>query len=351
MHKFNYSFLSDELLPASLVNLVSNIHALKDVTHIRKEKNENVFLELEASAKILSIKSSNEIEGIVTTDKRILEIVTKNSSPLNHDEADIAGYRDVFNLIYSEYENLNFSQDNILHFHKILMSLTQDKEGGQYKTQDNVVAEIDINGNYSVRFRPVSFKETPFAMEQLELSYLDAISNYKINKLLLIPCVILDFLCIHPFLDGNGRISRLLSLLLLYKNGFDVGKYISFENQINKYKDLYYDALKISSANWHTNQNNYFPFIQNFLTALIICYKELDSRFEKASTKRILKQERIKESILESIVPISKKELALLHPDISVTTIESILSKMLKEGQIEKIGSARNIKYIKVNIK
>ncbi len=200
-----------------------------------------------------------------------------------------------------------------------------------------------------MRYRPLPANKTKEAMKLLELGFLDAYSNPNINKLLLIPCLILDFLCIHPFHDGNGRISRLLSLLLLYKEGFDVGKYISFEQQINKYKDLYYDALKESSINWNKNKNDYFPFMKNFLSMLYMCYKELDNRFNVLSNKSPSKYERIERTILESLKPLSKKEISLINPDISPTTIEAVLSKMLKENKIKKIGASRNTKYFRID--
>ena len=184
-------------------------------------------------------------------------------------------------------------------------------------------------------------------MEQLELAYLEARSNANINQLLLIPCVILDFLCIHPFRDGNGRMSRLLSLLLLYKNGYDAGKYISFEEQINNYKAYYYEALKESSAGWHTNENDYVPFIQNFLSMLYMCYKELDKRFAVLHGKRITKKARVEATVLNSLTPISKAEIGKILPDVSPTTVEAVLGAMVREGSIKKIGSARNVRYIK----
>ncbi|MEG2081566.1 MAG: Fic family protein, partial [Oscillospiraceae bacterium] len=166
--------------------------------------------------------------------------------------------------------------------------------------------EVDADGNRKVRFRPTPAEETAKAMEQLELAYMDARGNASINQLLLIPCVILDFLCIHPFRDGNGRMSRLLSLLLLYKNGFDAGKYVSFEEQINEYKTYYYESLKQSSIGWDTNENSYFPFIENFLSTLFMCYKELDKRFAVVQGKRITKKARVEATILNSLTPMSK---------------------------------------------
>ena len=186
---------------------------------VRKEEYTQIFTELEAVAKVQSIKSSNAIEGIVTSDERIAAIVNQNSAPLNHNEAEIAGYRDALNEIHLGFEHIDFRERDILRLHEIMMSFAGYEYGGQYKTDDNVILEIDADGNRRVRFRPTPADETPKAMEQLELAYMEARSDANINQLLLIPCVILDFLCIHPFRDGNGRMSRLLSLLLLYKTG------------------------------------------------------------------------------------------------------------------------------------
>ena len=250
MHRFDYTFLDNGLLPAKLVNLTSAISSLKTMAGVRKESFAKVFTELEAVARVQSVKSSNAIEGIVTSDERIAAIVNQNSAPLNHDEAEIAGYRDALNAIHTDHAHMDFQQRDILRLHSMLMSIAGYEYGGQYETDDNVILEIDSEGNRRVRFRPTPAEETAQAMEQLELAYLAARDDANINQLLLIPCVILDFLCIHPFRDGNGRMSRLLSLLLLYKNGYDAGKYVSFEEQINNYKAFYYDALKQSSDGW-----------------------------------------------------------------------------------------------------
>ena len=295
-------------------------------------------------------KSSNAIEGIVTSDQRIVEIVNRSSAPMNHNEAEIAGYRDALNTVHTSYEHLDFRQRDILGLHNVLMSAAGYEYGGQYKTNDNVILEVDADGNRRVRFRPTPAEETTEAMEQLELAYLDAKNNANINQLLLIPCVILDFLCIHPFRDGNGRMSRLLSLLLLYKNGFDAGKYISFEEQINKYKAYYYDALKQSSTGWDTNENDYFPFIQNFLSTLYMCYKELDQRFAVLHGKKVTKKARIEATLMGSLTPMSKAEICAIHPDVSPTTVEAVLGEMVKDGRIKRIGAARGTRYIRNEI-
>lgn len=347
MRKFDYGFLDNGLLPANLVNITSSIYSLRMAAEMRKEKYNTVFTELEAVARVQSVKSSNAIEGIITSDKRIADIVNNSSAPLNHDEAEIAGYRDALNMIHAGYNHMNFCVKDILLLHEAMMSPSGDVLAGKYKQTNNVIVEVDSTGNRRVRFRPVPADETAAAMEQLEFAYLDACSNFHINQLLLIPCVILDFLCIHPFRDGNGRMSRLLSLLLLYKNGFDAGKYISFEEQINKYKDLYYDALQRSSTGWDTNSNDYFPFMQNFLSTLYMCYKELDRRFAVVHDQKVTKSARIEATVLGSLIPMSKAEICAIHPDISPTTVEAVLGKMVKDGQIRRIGASRGARYVR----
>ena len=347
MHQFDYSFLDNGMIPAGLFNIATDIYSLRTMASERKEQFTEIFTELAEIAKVQSVKSSNAIEGILTTDERINAIVRQNSAPLNHNEAEIAGYRDALNAIHTDHAHMDFRQRDILRLHEMLMAIAGYEYGGQYKTDDNVILEVDADGNRRVRFRPTPADETAEAMEQLELAYMDARDDANINQLLLIPCVILDFLCIHPFRDGNGRMSRLLSLLLLYKNGYDAGKYVSFEEQINKYKAFYYEALKQSSDGWADNQNTYFPFIENFLSTLYMCYKELDKRFAVVHGKKITKKARIEATVLNSLTPLSKAEICQILPDVSPTTVEAVLGAMVKDGSIKRIGSARASRYIK----
>ncbi len=346
MHRFDYSFLDNGMLPAGIVNLTATISAFKALSGERREKNKKVYTELEAIARVQSVKSSNAIEGIVTTDARIKEIVDGNSAPLNHNEAEIAGYRDALDDIHKHHGELAVNEDTILHIHQVLLGMIGEAHGGKYKAEDNLIMAVDAAGRRSVRFRPVSAAETKDAMEQLVFAYMEARNNPRVNQLLLVPCVILDFLCIHPFNDGNGRVSRLLSLLLMYKNGYDVGKYVSFEEQINDAKDAYYDALYESSQGWHENKNSYIPFMENFLVTLYKCYKELDKRFSTINGKLIPKKQRVEQTVLHSILPVSKAEICDILPDVSVTTVEAVLGKMVREGTIKKLGQARNTKYV-----
>ena len=346
MKRFDYSFLEKGLLPAGLVNVVSAIAELRARERLLKESYPDVFTRLVSIAKVQSVKGSNAIEGIVTSEQRVNEIVNQNSAPLNHNEAEIAGYRDALNLIHENHDSLDIRERDILRLHEIMLSYAP-VNGGSYKQSDNVIMEMNAAGQRRVRFAPTPANETTAAMEQLVLAFMDARSNYSVNQLLLIPCFVLDFLCIHPFADGNGRMSRLLSLLLLYKNQFYAGKYISFEEQINKGKWDYYEALRLSSEGWHENANSYFPFIENFVATLLYCYKELDKRFAVVRAKKVTKLERVEATVLNSLLPISKLEVCYILPDVSPTTVEAALAAMVRNGIVDKVGSGKNTKYIR----
>ena len=348
MHIFDYSFLKNGFLPADLVNVTSSIASLKTMSEYRKSDYSQVFTELEKIAKVQSVKSSNAIEGIVTTDERIRQIVNQGSNPLNHDEAEIAGYRDVLSSIHQHYAEIDFTEQNILSLHRDLYALTNYDSSGRYKTEDNIILETNAKGINQVRFRPVSAADTKTAMEQLILAYTAANSDMQINRLLLIPCVILDFLCIHPFRDGNGRMSRLLSLLLLYRSGYDVGRYVSFEERINEYKSWYYQALHDSSAEWHDSHNDYSPFIQHFLSTLYQCYAELDKRFAVVNSRKVTKTQRIEATVLNSLIPISKSDICHVLPDVSPTTVEAVLGQMVRNGIITTVGAGRATKYVRI---
>ena len=346
MHIFDYTFLKDDLLPAQLVSLASNISMLKVMSAVRKQENESAFAKLEETAKIESIKASNAIEGIVTTDQRIRALVG-GSAPLNHTEAEIAGYRDVLNEVHTNFSVHDFRESDIRAFHAQMMRLADPASDGSYKTDDNVIAERMSDGRRIVRFSPTSAVDTPEEMQQLVLAYAQARDDAAINKLLLIPCVILDFLCVHPFADGNGRLSRLLTLLLLYRNGFDAGKYISFEGVVNTRKTEYYAALKESSEGWSENRPRYFPFMVDFLTTLYVCYSELDKRFASVNAAKTTKKSRIESTVLNAFTPLSKADICGILPDVSPTTVDAVLGEMVRGGRIRRLGAGRASKYIR----
>ena len=347
MHKFDYSFLKNMMVSSNLLSLSNIIIDLKNKSEIKEEENPKLFIKLKEKSRIESIKASNEIEGIYTTEKRFTELIEKNMKPLSHDEEEILGYKNVYDLITNNYEYLNINEETILRFHSMLLEARFGVEKGAYKKDDNLIVEYDKDGNRKIKFRPVLASDTKENMKELILAYNIARNDSDINKFLLIPCFIVDFLSIHPFSDGNGRTSRLLTILLLYKSGFNICKYISFEKVINKYKWNYYDALEKSQKNWHENNNDYTPFIINFIQTLYQCYKELNEKFIDEKLGKKSKKEKVKIVILESIVPISKMDICDKLPDVSITTIELVLKELIDTKIIRKIGTYRDAKYIK----
>ena len=349
MHKFTYEFLKDKTITSDLFSLSNIITDLRSKTNERKGLNKALFEKLETIAIKESVKGSNAIEGIFTTEQRIKEIIENNSEPLTHNEEEIAGYHDAIKFVKDNYEFLSFDEETIKTIHRMLVSRHIGYEqGGKYKTSDNVIAEKNPDGTIKrVIFVPTKAKDVERVMKDFCLAYQVARDDYGIPALILIPCVIVDFLSIHPFSDGNGRVSRLLTLLLLYKEGYDIGKYISFENQINLFKGNYYDVLERSQNQWHESNNTYYPFIEFTFQILYQCYKEINRRFIVTKSGKEKKNERIEAVILNSIVPISKSDIQELLPDVSITTIESVLAKLLKANTIYKIGTYKNAKYLK----
>lgn len=347
MRKYDYTFLKKDI-PGNIVGLTDIISDLKGKEEFRKLQYKETFESLRKKAVIESVKASNAIEGIVTTDSRIRDIVA-GAMPITHDELEISGYKDALNLIHTEYKNIDIEEDTICMFHKMIEEHTNTDTAGKYKKNNNYIMEYNADGLRRVRFKPVSAKETSDSMEQMILAFYEARQDSEISPLLLIPCFILDFLCIHPFTDGNGRISRLLTVLLLYSFGYDIVRYISFENKINNYKDNYYDALEQSSVLWHEGKNDYVPFVVNFLQMLYRCFKDLDDSFMEISLKKAKKSERVESVLLSAIVPVSKQDIVKKLPDVSAKTVELVLGKMVKENRIVKIGSYKDARYMRKN--
>jgi len=344
MRIFDYSFLKVLTVNMDLLNTVSMIESLKERDSNRIVQFPTTYSNMESAARIQSVFGSNAIEGIFTSDDRLKDICMKKVEPKGHSENEIAGYRDALDLVHSEYRSLDIDLPTIRMLHRITLSYTKEG-GGEWKTVDNIIGSRNADGSISVVFRPMSAEDTPEAMEQLILAYRLAIQDSEINRLFLIPCFIQDFLSIHPFLDGNGRTSRLLSLLLLYKEGYDVGKYVSFENMTYRNRPEYYRSLSRSSKDWMEGKNDYMPFIRNFLGILLLCYKELDRRFATAVGAKTNKTSRIEYAVMNSLLPISKRELCENLPDISEAMVANVLRRLLEEGKIEKVGSGPATRY------
>ena len=332
----------------NIINLISKIHEYKGKQSYLLDTKKETLDTLLNIAKIQSTSSSNKIEGISTTDKRINEIVNQKLEPKNRNEEEIAGYRDVLSLIHENYEFIDINNNTILQLHKNLYKYTGYSYGGKFKNTQNYIEELNEEGEKKIRFTPLSPIETPIAIEELCYNYNKLVSNENYDLLVLIPIFILDFVSIHPFNDGNGRMSRLLTLLLLYKANYLVGKYISIEKIIEDTKDSYYDTLQKSSINWHNNENDYSYFVEYYLGIILNAYKEFTSRVDVIENKKT-SYERIINIFKENIVPIDKSYIISKCPDLSETTIERNLNKLLKEDKIIKISGGRYTKYKWIN--
>ena len=347
MREFIFQLHISSLMKPDIVNLISSIHEYKGKQELFIEAQPDILNALLEIAKIQSTGASNRIEGIYTSDARLEELVRLKAEPRNRFEREIAGYSEVLSTIHENYEYIVPRPNVILQLHRDLYSFSGSSNGGHYKNNDNIIEEVDIDGSHRMRFKPLPAFETPEAMERLCSDIIKSLDQGEIDPLLLIPMFILDFLCIHPFNDGNGRMSRLLTLLLLYREGYIVGKYISLEMIIEKSKESYYDMLLESSVNWHEGQSDYAPFVKYYLGVILNAYKEFSSRVEHLRGKGMNKAGRIRNLFANKVGKLSKAEIAALCPDISVTTIEKTLGDLLREEYIIKVGVGRSTAYIR----
>lgn len=346
MERFDYTRIVHDLLTADIVNLLTAIHEHKGQQNLFIESRADILDNLLEIAKIQSTEASNRIEGIFTSDRRIVEIVKEKSAPRNRNESEIAGYRDVLALIHENYDAIPLKPNLILQLHRDLYAYSPLSNGGRYKMTDNVIGETDELGNQVVRFRPLSAVETPAAMDDLCAALEGEINKGVIDPLLLLPLFILDFLCIHPFRDGNGRMSRLLTLLLLYQSGYIVGKYISIEMLIEKSKETYYEALQASSVGWHNAGNDYKPFARYTLGVVLNAYRELSKRMEYLTTGNLSKPERVAAVLRDRPGKLTMEQIQAFCPDISYSTISKTLNTLIKEGKVQKVSGGRYTQYV-----
>ena len=346
MRSFNYDNKWDKLLTPDIVALLTQIHEFKGEQSLFIEAKADTLTQLVEVAKIQSTEASNKIEGIYTTDDRLKAIVKDKTTPKTRNEREIAGYRDVLNTIHESHDNIPLRPNIILQLHRDLYKFEGYDIGGKYKAADNIIEEEDSEGNKYVRFLPMAAWETPEAIRNLCDEYDKALSKGTIDPLLLIPMFILDFLCIHPFNDGNGRMSRLLTLLCLYRAGYIVGKYISIEHLIEKTKESYYECLQASSAGWHEDENDYEPFVKYMLGIVVAAYRDFMERVNMLITSNLSKPERIAKLIESTFGEITKSEIMEKCPDISQITVQRALYDLLSEEKIIKIGGGRYTKYV-----
>ena len=348
VRNFDYKQVPEQLLTPEIVQMIASIHEHKGRQELFLEANIDELKTLLEVALIQSTGASNRIEGIYTSDKRLEELVSQKAEPRNRSEQEIAGYREVLATIHESYEYIVPRPNMILQLHRDLYSYSQSSKGGNYKNSDNVIAETDAEGHQKARFIPVPAFQTAEAVEELCNQFLEAWETERIDRLLLIPMFVLDFLCIHPFNDGNGRMSRLLTLLLFYKAGYIVGKYVSMEMLIEKTKETYYEALQDSSTGWHENENSYEPFAKYYLGIILKAYNEFEGRVEHLKNRSLSKPERIKLIIEQKVGKITKKEIMEICPDISKVTVERTLTDLVKSGYIAKVGAGPSTAYVRI---
>ena len=317
MRVFNYSNIKNQKWDSDVLGLIAAIYKFAGKQELYLKQRPEELEKLVEIAKIQSTETSNAIEGIVTTNTRIRQLVEEKTAPKNRDEQEIAGYRDVLNIIHENFDAIPISRNYILQLHKILYSHMNNPLAGQTKTVQNYISATYPDGHSETLFTPLPPYETPEALDKICEEYNRVIGNMELEPLIAVPIFIHDFLCIHPFNDGNGRMSRLLTTLLLYQNGFYVGKYISLEAKIAKNKDLYYDALAASQDGWHEGTDDPVPFIKYLLGTILAAYKDFEDRFALVETKRSA-LDTVRLATQNKIGRFTKQDIRELCPSLSV---------------------------------
>ena len=344
MRHFDYASLINKTWDNEIVNYLTLIHEYKGKQSIYIQQRPQELERLVEIAKVQSTEASNSIEGIRTTETRLRQLMSERTTPRNRDEKEIAGYRDALNIVHENFDYIPLTPNYILQLHKILLSHTDSAFGGSFKNVQNYISATDEAGKRFTLFTPLAPYETPDAVREICDEYNRAIGEGKVDPLLIIPVFIHDFLCVHPFLDGNGRMSRLLTTLLLYRAGYEVGKYISLEAKIAKNKDAYYAALEDSQVGWHEQQDDPTSFVKYLLSTIIAAYRDFDDRIQIVSPTSL---DTVKNAIDNKLGKFTKKDILELCPGLSASTVERHLKKLVAEGYITKHGAGKNTFYAK----
>ena len=347
MRAFNYSKIKEQKWDSEVLGLIAAIYKEAGKQELYLKQRPEELEKLVEVAKIQSTEASNAIEGIVTTSTRIRQLVEEKTAPKNRNEQEIAGYRDVLSIIHESFDAIPITPNYILQLHKILYSHMNNPRAGRTKSVQNYISATYPDGRVETLFTPLDPFETPAALECICNEYNRVIGNMEVEPLIAIPTFIHDFLCIHPFNDGNGRMSRLLTTLLLYRNGFYVGKYISLEAKIAKNKDLYYDALNQAQHGWHDGTEDAVPFIKYLLGTILAAYKDFEERFALVETK-LSALEMVRRATMNKIGRFSKQDIRELCPSLSDSSIEGALRKLIELGEIKREGSGRTTCYYRL---
>lgn len=347
MKNFNYSEIKNQKWDSDILGLIAAIYKEAGKQEMSLKQKPQELEKLVEIAKIQSTEASNAIEGIITTSTRIKQLVEEKTTPKNRDEQEIAGYRDVLNIIHESFDAIPISQNYILQLHKILYSHMNNPMGGRIKSVQNYISATYPDGHVETLFTPLSPFETPEALDKICEEYNRVIGNMEVEPLIIIPIFIHDFLCIHPFNDGNGRMSRLLTTLLLYRNGFYVGKYISLEAKIAKNKDLYYNALSQAQHGWHEGTEDVVPFIKYLLGTILAAYKDFEDRFSLVETK-LPALEMVRQASMYKIGRFNKQDIRELCPTLSNSSIEKAFRDLISLGEIKKEGKGKGTCYYRL---
>lgn len=348
MRAFNYSAIKEQKWDSEILGLVAAIYKEAGKQELYLKQRPEQLEKLVDIAKVQSTEASNAIEGIVTTNTRIRQIVNEKTTPKNRDEQEIAGYRDALNIIHDSFDAIPITQNYILQLHKIMYSHMNNPLAGRTKTVQNYISATYPDGHTETLFIPLAPYETPEALDRICEEYNRVIGNMELEPLIAIPIFIHDFLCIHPFNDGNGRMSRLLTALLLYRSGFYVGKYISLEAKIAKNKDLYYNSLAKSQTSWHEGNENAVPFIKYILGTILAAYKDFEERMSLVETK-LTTTETVRRASKNKIGRFNKQDIRELCPAISDSSIEGALRKLVATGELKKEGKGKSTCYYRLN--
>jgi len=345
MREFHYDYLKEKRWDKDILGYIGLIHEFKGKQQLYLKQKPVELSRLVEIAKVQSTKSSNAIEGIVTTNQRLKQLMQEKITPRNRNEQEILWYRAVLELIHESFEYMPILANVILQLHKELYSFLPTSFGGAFKTTANEINEIHADGTVVIRFKPLEPYETPEAVQRLCEEYNRIISSGEIDPLVVIPSFVHDFLCIHPFNDGNGRMSRLLTTLLLYKSGYFVGKYISLEKKIHYTKDDYYDALQQSSENWHEGKNDDTAFTKYLLGVILSAYRDFEERLEIVSEKK-LAIDMVKEAFHIKLGKITKSDIMILYPSLSRSSVEKALRDLIAIDYISKHGNGPSTFYV-----
>ena len=351
MRNFDYNELFDRTWDNETLSYVAKIHEYKGKQELYIRQKPVELERLVEIAKIQSTEASNRIEGIVTTSARLKKLVEDKTTPHNRDEKEILGYRNALNIVHESYDYISVTPNYILQLHGELLKHTAFSYAGRFKTTPNEIAKTLPDGTREIIFKPLEPYETPDAIERICEEYRKALDNEITDPLILIPCFILDFLCIHPFNDGNGRMSRLLTLLLLYKSGYMVGQYISIEKAIADTKESYYDALAIADQNWIDGKNDPKEFIKYMLGIILSCYRDFENRVGVAwsTGAKSTSYDIVKKYIETKIGTFTKQDALEGCPSLGSSSVEAALKKLVHEEVIERIGAGRKTHYVRKN--